>query len=65
MGRYLKSCLHQEWLERFKAVKTVSDEPGACLDKPTVSERTKPSSINDNEPRGSRAKQVETAATHT
>jgi len=39
MGRYLKSCLHQEWLERLKAVKTVSDKPGACLDKPAVREQ--------------------------
>lgn len=33
----------------LKTVKTVSDNPGACLDKPAVKEQNQ-SSINDNEP---------------
>lgn len=46
------------------AVKTVSDDPGACLDKLAAREQ-KRSSINDNEPRARRAKQVEDSSART
>lgn len=53
MAYYFKSCLHHERLELWReeeknAVKTVSDDPGACLDKLAVREQNQ-ISINDNE----------------
>lgn len=43
-------------------VKTVSDDPGACLDRLAAREQKSPSSINDNETKARHAKQVEAAA---